>query len=162
MDGAIQYSGIAPISVDNTAGTIGLNAATDAGDLLSWDGNNWVATKPEDAVAGLDKMQPFLGINYQIALQGQFPSRNAAEPFIGEIMLTGWNFAARGWAHCNGQLLSINANTALFSLLGTTFGGDGRTTFGLPDLRGRVPVHFGNGPGLSNVFLGEKGGSETH
>ena len=82
-------------------------------------------------------------------------------PFIGQIIMFGGNFAPRGWAFCDGQLLAINSNTALFSILGTTFGGDGRTTFGLPGLRGRVPVHAGNGPGLSNYNLGQKGGTET-
>jgi len=84
------------------------------------------------------------------------------EPFIGQIMLFGGNFAPRGWAFCNGQLLSISANSALFAILGTTYGGDGRTTFALPDLRGRTPVGFGNGAGLSNIKLGQKGGTETH
>ena len=83
------------------------------------------------------------------------------EPFIGEITMFAGNFAPRGWAFCSGQLLPINQNQALFSILGTTYGGDGRTTFGLPDLRGRVPVHAGNGPGLSDYRLGQKGGSET-
>jgi len=84
-----------------------------------------------------------------------------SEPFLGEIRMFGGNFAPRGWAFCNGQLLSIASNSALFSLLGTTYGGDGRTTFGLPDLRGRSPVHAGNGPGLSPKTLGEKSGAET-
>ena len=83
------------------------------------------------------------------------------EPFIGQIMMVGFNFPPRGWALCDGQLLDIAQNTALFSLLGTTYGGDGRTTFGLPDLRGRTPVHVGNGPGLSPVTQGEKGGANT-
>ncbi len=83
------------------------------------------------------------------------------EPFLGQIMMFGGNFAPRGWAMCNGQLLSIAQNTALFSILGTTFGGDGVTTFGLPDLRGRVPLHWGQGPGLSNYVLGELAGNET-
>ena len=86
---------------------------------------------------------------------------HALEPFIGEIAMFAGNFAPRGWALCNGQLLPIAQNTALFSLLGTTYGGDGRTTFALPDLRGRVPIHAGNGPGLSSYRLGSKGGSET-
>lgn len=73
----------------------------------------------------------------------------------------GGNFAPRGWALCDGQLLSISQNTALFSILGTTYGGDGRTTFGLPDLRSRVPMHPGNGPGLSTRRLGEKSGVES-
>ena len=73
----------------------------------------------------------------------------------------GFNFAPRGWASCSGQLIAIQQNTALFSLLGTTFGGDGRTTFGLPDLRGRTPMNSGQGPGLNQRQLGESGGSET-
>jgi microcystin-dependent protein len=84
-----------------------------------------------------------------------------AEPFVGQIIMAGFNFAPRGYATCDGQLLSIAQNTALFSLLGTTFGGDGRVTFGLPDLRGRVPVHQGQGPGLTNRTMGEVSGSET-
>ena len=84
-----------------------------------------------------------------------------SEPFLAEIRMVGFNFAPRGWALCQGQLLPINANTALFSLLGTTFGGDGRTTFGLPDLRGRSMKGVGNGPGLSSVQWGEKGGRES-
>ncbi|AWG21283.1 phage tail protein [Flavobacterium faecale] len=72
------------------------------------------------------------------------------------------NFAPRGWAFCDGQLLAISQNTALFSIIGTTYGGDGRTTFALPDLRGRVPMHPGNGPGLSGRSLGQSGGTETN
>lgn len=83
------------------------------------------------------------------------------EQFIGQILMFGGNFAPRSWAFCNGQLLSISSNTALFSILGTTYGGDGRTTFGLPDLRGRVPVHAGDGPGLPVVKLGQKGGNAS-
>lgn len=74
----------------------------------------------------------------------------------------GGNFAPRGYALCDGQLLPISSNAALFSILGTTYGGDGRTTFALPDLRGRAPIHAGNGPGLSQRRLGSKGGSETN
>jgi microcystin-dependent protein len=83
------------------------------------------------------------------------------EPFLAEIKMFGGNFAPRGYAFCDGQILSIAQNTALFSLLGTTFGGNGQTTFALPDLRGRVPVHVGQGPGLSSVDLGQTGGAET-
>ena len=83
------------------------------------------------------------------------------EPFIGQIMMFGGNFAPRGWALCDGQLLPINNNSALFSILGTTYGGDGRTSFGLPDLRGRYAMHPGTGPGLSPRRLGEKGGAEN-
>jgi len=84
-----------------------------------------------------------------------------SEPFIGEIRMMGFNFNPRSWAKCDGQLLAISSNEALFSLLGTTYGGDGRTTFGLPDLRSRVPVHQGRGPGLSNRPLGQKWGEES-
>ncbi len=85
-----------------------------------------------------------------------------SEPFVGEIRMFAGNFAPRGWALCEGQLLTVSSNDALFSLLGTIYGGDGRTTFGLPDLRGRVPLHAGstNGPGLSLRRLGEKNGTE--
>ncbi len=83
-----------------------------------------------------------------------------AEPFIGEIRMFAGTFAPRGWAFCDGQLLSINQNEALFSLFGTVYGGDGRTTFGLPEARGRVTLHEGTGPGLSNRQLGSKGGVE--
>lgn len=85
-----------------------------------------------------------------------------AEPFIGEIKMFAGNFAPRGYALCDGQLLAINSNAALFSILGTIYGGDGRTTFGLPDLRGRAPIHAGTGPGLSNRRLGQRGGTETN
>jgi microcystin-dependent protein len=84
-----------------------------------------------------------------------------SEPFIAEIRIFASNFAPRGWAFCNGQLLPIAQNTALFSLIGTTYGGDGRTTTGLPNLQGRAPMHPGRGPGLSTRRLGEKGGAET-
>jgi microcystin-dependent protein len=84
-----------------------------------------------------------------------------AEPFIGEIRMFAGTFAPRGWAFCDGQLLAVAQNDALFSLLGTIYGGDGRTTFGLPDLRGRVPVHQGQGPGLSPYNIGSHGGQET-
>lgn len=83
-----------------------------------------------------------------------------SEPFVGEIRMFAGNFAPRGWAFCDGQLLAVSQNDALFSLLGTIYGGDGRTTFGLPDLRGRIPVHAGTGPGLSVRRLGAKGGEE--
>lgn len=83
-------------------------------------------------------------------------------PFIGEIMMFGGNFAPRGWALCDGALLAISSNTALFSILGTTYGGDGRTTFKLPDLRGRIPMHAGNGPGLTPRQLGASFGTQTN
>src|SRR5687768_16920561 len=83
-------------------------------------------------------------------------------PFIGQIVLFAGNFAPRGWAFCQGQILSIAQNTALFSILGTTYGGNGQTTFALPDLRGRVPVGTGQGPGLPSMNLGQVAGEPTH
>lgn len=89
-------------------------------------------------------------------------STNAAYPLLGEIMITGFNYAPSGWAKCEGQLLPIAQNTALFSLLGTTYGGNGQTNFALPDLRGRAALHAGQGPGLPYYNLGEKGGEASH
>src|SRR2546425_4239312 len=80
-----------------------------------------------------------------------------SEPFLGEIKIISWNFAPKGWSFCNGQLLPINQNQALFSILGTTYGGDGRQTFALPDLRGRAPIHQGQG-----WIEGQAAGQETH
>lgn len=89
-------------------------------------------------------------------------ARAAMEPFIGEMMMTAANFCPRGWADANGQLLPIAQNQALFSLLGTIYGGDGRTTFGLPDMRGRLAIHTGQGAGLTNRKQGDVGGAENH
>jgi microcystin-dependent protein len=82
--------------------------------------------------------------------------------YIAQIMLFGGNFAPRNWAFCDGQLLQISSNNALFSLIGTQYGGDGRNTFALPDLRGRVPVHPGTGPGLGQIGVGQRGGTPTN
>ncbi len=84
-----------------------------------------------------------------------------SSPFIGEIRMFGGNFAPAGWATCDGQLLSIAQNDVLFTLIGTTYGGDGITTFALPDLRGRLPMHMGTGQGLSSRTIGENGGVES-
>ena len=138
-----------------------------ADDLATFDGTNWVARNivVTCGLAGggqpINNVQPFLVINFCIAMEGIFPSRNGTDTYIGEIMLNGYNFAPRGYASCDGQLIPISQNTALFSLLGTTFGGNGQTTFALPDLRGRVPIHQGQGPGLSSYVLGEVSGSES-
>ncbi|MDE2401049.1 MAG: phage tail protein [Burkholderiales bacterium] len=85
-----------------------------------------------------------------------------SDPFVGEIRIFAGNFPPTGWAQCNGQLLPISQNTALFSLLGTNFGGDGKSTFGLPDLRDRMPVGAGQGPGLSNYQVGDRSGEAKH
>ena len=84
-----------------------------------------------------------------------------SEPFLAEVRIIGFNFAPRGWAFCDGQILPINQNQSLYSLLGTTYGGDGRTSFALPDLRGRTPIHVGSSNGTSHT-LGQKSGEETH
>lgn len=85
-----------------------------------------------------------------------------SEPFLAEVRIVGFNFAPRGWAFCDGQILPINQNQSLYSLLGTTYGGDGRTTFALPDLRGRTPIHVGRSNGGGDHRLGQKSGEETH
>jgi microcystin-dependent protein len=84
-----------------------------------------------------------------------------SSPFVAEIRIFPFNFAPKGWAFCNGQLLPLSQNTALFSLLGTTYGGDGKSTFGLPNMQGNAPMFYGQGPGLSRYFQGESGGSGT-
>jgi microcystin-dependent protein len=84
-----------------------------------------------------------------------------SSPYIGEIRMFGGNFAPAGWALCNGALMPISENDTLFQLIGTTYGGDGQSTFGLPDLQGRVPLHFGTGPGMSTYTLAEQGGVES-
>ncbi len=85
-----------------------------------------------------------------------------SEPFLAEVRIVGFNFAPRGWAFCDGQILPINQNQSLYSLLGTTYGGDGRTSFALPDLRGRTPIHVGRSNGGDSHRLGQKSGEETH
>lgn len=98
-----------------------------------------------------------------VATPSVTPAPDAAvsmDPFIGEVVMFAGNFAPRGWAFCHGQLLPISGNEALFSIIGTIYGGDGRTTFALPDLRSRVPVGAGSGPGLSSVREGVRGGQE--
>ena len=84
-----------------------------------------------------------------------------SSPYVGEIRMVGFNFAPVGWAFCNGAIMPISENDTLFNLIGTTYGGDGQTTFALPDLQGRVPIHAGQGPGLSNQILGQKSGTES-
>ena len=107
-------------------------------------------------------MSPFSTIKCLINLIGIFPGGSAPQPFLGEIRWVAYSIPTpRGWANCDGQLLPISQNQSLFSLLGTTYGGDGRTTFGLPDMRGRMPMHEGSGPGLTPHPLGQRAGTET-
>jgi microcystin-dependent protein len=146
-----------PLSI-SSVDTIALNPGTRSGDLITWDGTNWVNMQPATQHFTLteDNRQPFLTINYCIALQGVFPSRSSSQPFLGEIEIYSFNFAPKGFAMCNGQLLPINQNTALFSLLGTFYGGNGTTTFALPNFQGRVAMSQGNG-----FNVGQTGGSES-
>ena len=141
---------------------IKLNPGTAVGDLISWDGVNWVNKQPvpQPFSIAVDNRQPWLALNYCISLFGIYPSQSdAAQPYVGEIFSLPFNFAPTGWAMCNGALLSIAQNDVLFNLIGTTYGGDGQTTFALPDLRGRVAVAQGNN-GTSNYIIGETGGKE--
>jgi len=116
----------------------------------------------------ISNFQPTLATNFWIATQGVFPSQNriggGTEPFLGQILQFGGNFESPGFMEANGQILPINQNTALFALLGTTYGGDGESNFALPDLRGRVAVHAGTGtgPGVSHWSLGEQRGVESN
>jgi microcystin-dependent protein len=156
------YTGTAPVNVNPATNTVALNPGTGVGDLLSWNGANWINISSNAFVKpNALNLQPSLSMNYCIALQGIFPSQNGNSPFIGEVVLYAFNFPPKGWAQCNGQLLPINQNQALFSLLGTTYGGNGTTSFALPDLRGRAAIHKGQGPGLNNRDLGEKAGTEV-
>jgi microcystin-dependent protein len=132
-----------------------------------------VHTLPGGGVTGVtgnnqpfDNMEPSTALNYIIAVNGIFPPRDggstvSSDPFIGEVSLFAGNFAPSGWMFTDGQLLSISQNTALFSILGTTYGGNGITNFALPDLRGRTVVGAGQGPGLPNWDLGERDGADT-
>ena len=104
----------------------------------------------------------FLAVMLMTLLSGTKSNAQGSDPFLGEIILVPYNFAPNGWLPCDGRLMSIAQNSALFSLLGTQYGGDGMSTFALPDLRGRVPMGQGNGPGLTNTVIGELKGSETN
>jgi len=151
----------APLSIDTNH--LRINPGTNSGDLLTWDGDNWVNLQPavQHFSTTVDNHQPFVVVNYVIALNGIYPTQNdATEPYIAEIYMMGCNFAPIGFALCNGQLLPISQNEALFNLIGTTYGGDGQTTFALPNLQSRVPIHQGSN-GTSSYIIGQTGGSET-
>jgi microcystin-dependent protein len=158
----ISVTATAPLSVSNI-NNIALNPGTAVGDLITWDGTNWINMQPAVQHFNIfaDNRQPFLTLNYCIALVGIFPSRSSSQPFLSEIELYAFGFAPKGFAVCNGQLLPINQNQALFALIGTFYGGNGTTTFALPNLQGRVPVHMGSS-GASNYVLGQTGGTEIN
>jgi microcystin-dependent protein len=146
-----------PLSISRVD-TVAFNPGTQSGDLITWDGTNWVNMQPAVQHFSIteNNRQPFLTINFCIALAGVFPSRSSSEPFLGEIEIYSFNFAPKGFAMCNGQLLPINQNQALFSLLGTFYGGNGTTNFALPNLQGRVAMSQGNG-----FVIGQSAGSES-
>ncbi|OYU65230.1 MAG: hypothetical protein CFE22_14860 [Cytophagaceae bacterium BCCC1] len=152
-----SITGASPIVIQSNI--VKLNSGTSRGQLITWDGTNWINTNPKPQTS-ITNIQPYLALNYCISLFGIFPSQSSSQPFVGDICLFGFNFPPTGWAACNGQLLSIAENEVLFQLIGTTFGGDGQTTFGLPDLRGRAAIHAGQGPSLTSYILGQSGGSE--
>ncbi len=135
------------------------NAALNAGAVTSSGGGQ--AARKHAAISDSELRHRARG-NLPVAqLKTTAETDPMTEPFVGEIRMFAGNFAPRSYAFCSGQLLSIAQNTALFSLLGTTYGGNGQTTFALPDLRGRIPIHRGQGPGLSNRDLGSTGGTES-
>jgi microcystin-dependent protein len=158
----VTITATAPLAV-SSINTISINPGTASGDLITWDGANWVNMQPaQHFTITVDNRQPTLTINYCIALQGVFPSRNTAvNPFLGEIDMFSFGFAPKGFAQCNGQLLPINQDQALFALLGTQYGGNGTTTFALPNLQGRVPLSMGSN-GTSNYVIGQTGGVESN
>jgi microcystin-dependent protein len=160
---AANLTAVAPLTVSAT-NQVALNAGTATGQLITWDGTNWVNMAPavQHFTLTVDNRQPWLALNYCIAETGVFPSRNDAQPYLSQIQLFPFNFAPTGWAECNGQLLSISSNTALFSLLGTNYGGNGTTNFALPNMQSRVSIGYGEGPGLSNYTQGQTGGSESN
>jgi microcystin-dependent protein len=159
----LTMTATAPLSV-SSINNISLNAGTTTGDLITWDGTNWINMQPavQHFNITVDNRQPWVTINYCIALQGIYPSQSSLDPYVSEIDIFSFNFAPNGYALCNGQLLAINQNAALFSLIGTFYGGNGTSNFALPNLQGRVPVHMGQGAGLSNYILGQQGGTETN
>lgn len=159
----VTLTATAPLNI-SALNNIALNPGTNPGDLITWDGANWVNMQPavQHFNMVVDNRQPFLAMNYCIALTGVYPSRNSSQPFLSEIELYAFNFAPKGFALCNGQLLSISQNAALFSLIGTYYGGDGIHTFELPNLQSRVPVHMGASTGTSTYVIGQTGGVESN
>jgi microcystin-dependent protein len=139
------------------------------GNVVYYDGTNWVAATLNSSVSSsvgssspFDLHQPYLALNYCISLYGTYPSRTWDDELVGEISIFPFNFAPKNYALCNGQLLALSQNTALFSLLGTNFGGDGRVTFSLPNLQGQSVMGQGQGPGLSYNWVGQTGGADSH
>jgi microcystin-dependent protein len=161
---AANLSAASPLSVGAT-NQISINPGTSTGDLITWDGNNWINMQPavqHFSFNNVENRQSYLVLNYCIAMNGIFPARNDATPFVSQIQLFPFNFAPTGWALCNGQILAISQNTALFALVGTQFGGNGTSNFALPNLQSRIAVGMGQGPGLSPYNIGDSGGVESN
>ncbi len=114
-----------------------------------------------NAFAGIKSKTGYIYVKQNGEIINDYEPQDSSSPFIGSIMMAGFNYAPQGWLFCNGQLILISEYDTLFTLIGTTFGGDGQNTFGLPDLRGRIPIHQGQGPGLSNYFIGQSAGVEN-
>ena len=162
VPGFYYYNGTAwreEMDVVNSAGSV------TSAKLVTFDGTNWVAKSLLVNTSGSGQpasiVQPFLTLNYYIACYGVYPSQAGADPYIGEIQLAGFYYAPMDFLACNGQLIPIAEFDVLFNLIGTTYGGDGQTTFGVPDLRGRVALHQGQGSGMSNKVLGQVAGTEN-
>ena len=134
-------------------------------DILSFDGTNWIAKNLVIGNTGSNQpannMKPYLVMNYYISPYGVFPYSNGDDPYVGEVQLSGFNFAPYGFLSCNGQLMAISEFETLFNLIGTTFGGDGQTYFVLPNLQSRDAIHMGQGNGLSYKTIGETTGIEN-
>lgn len=146
-------------NIINSFGALGLMVALVAGFLL-FPSASTVKQSNSEAIAALSLKMENMTTQLEELKSAECQEDVWSEPTLGQIAMFAGNFAPRGWAFCDGSMLPISQNSALFSLLGTIYGGDGRTTFALPDLRGRVAVHEGTGPGLSTVRLGQKWGSE--
>jgi microcystin-dependent protein len=158
---AFVLTATAPLTINTVTNSIAINPGTAAGDLLSWNGANWVNISGNTYVKkNASNMQPTIVLNYCMATEGIFPSMNSQIPFLGEVQLFGFNFDPIGFVKCDGQLLPISQYDAVFALIGTIYGGDGQTTFAVPDLRGRTPIHQGTGPGLSTYVIGQQMGTE--
>lgn len=150
----------------NGTSAVGSISPGTAGRILYSDGTSWagktIALANTGSGTSFSNLQPYQSVGYFICTSGTFPTQAGNDPFIGEIAIYPYSYAPSGWVACDGSTLSINSNSALYSLLGTSFGGNGSTTFGLPDLRGRVVLGTGqlNGTG-TNYTRGSKSGAET-
>lgn len=146
-------------TIINSLSALGLVVAILAGFLL-FPSASTVKQSNSEAIAALSLKMENMTTQLEELKSAECQEDVWSEPTLGQIAMFAGNFAPRGWAFCDGTLLPVSQNSALFSLLGTTYGGDGRTTFALPDLRGRVAVHEGTGPGLNPIRLGQKWGEE--